>query len=130
MPSRDEHSAPIPTDRQNAALAAFVACVVAKLNPTLNAHTTPVNGGCEYDVLIGGTGVGVLHEQIETVLAIAKEHGGRAFISRRRDDEDDRPLCIVWPGRAPSGPDPEGEHDAQVAAGRRKPRKSEGEHAP
>ena len=31
----------IPTEQQNRAMGAFVACVVAKLNPSLVAHTHP-----------------------------------------------------------------------------------------
>lgn len=110
------------TPHQNAALAAFVECVVAKLSPTLNAHTHPRNGDAEYEILIGGGG-GVIHEAIEEVLAIAKRNGGRAFVAP--DDAEDLRhgrLCIVWPGRQPDGPDPQGEHDAQVAKGRRAPR--------
>lgn len=117
-----------PTEQQNAALAAFVACVVARLNPTLRAHTQPYSGEGEYEVLIGGRGVaGVVHEDIEAVLRIAKEHGGRAFIDTRdihRSDAEWKQgrLCIVWPGRSPSGPDPESEHEEQVRQGRRKAR--------
>lgn len=109
-----------PTERQNAALATFVECVVAKLNPSLSAHTQPANGAAEYDVVIGGQGRGVLHEDLATVLRIATDHGGRAFVSFEGDS--DRPLSIVWPlpKRAP-GPDPEGDAEQQVKAGRRKP---------
>lgn len=110
-----------PTEQQNAALATFVACVVEGLNPTLTAHTKPVNGEAEYDVLIGGRGLqGVIHEDIETVLHIATEHGGRAFI-HHADKLGEGCLCIVWPGRRPDGPDPAGEHAAQAESGRRKP---------
>lgn len=91
-----------PTEQQNAALAAFVACVVAKLNPSLNAHTERRNGKAEYEVLIGAGSAGVIHDQIEAVLRIATDHGGRAFIDTRdlhRTDAEWKHgrLCIVWP---------------------------------
>lgn len=118
-------STELPTEQQNAALAAFVSCVVARLNPTLRCHTGKWNGGGEYELLVGGRGMsGIIHEDIEAVLAIATQHGGRAFVTPEDLDDDERRgrLCIVWPGRAPDGPDPSSEHDAQAAQGRRKPR--------
>jgi hypothetical protein len=120
----------LPTEQQNQALRAFVACTVAGLNPSLHAYTKPHNGAGEYEIIIGGRGMaGIIHEDIEAILRIATEYGGRAFFHV----EDRTPgfltegvsrdgLCIVWPGRPPSGPDPEGEHDAQAAQGRRKAR--------
>lgn len=114
-----------PTEHQNRAMACFVECVVEKLNPTLNAITEPRSGEAEYNVLLGTSMSGIIHEDIAKVLRIAERHGGRAFISRAETAEPfskDRPLAIVWPGRRPDGPDPEHEHDRQAAQGRRKPR--------
>lgn len=100
-----------PTEHQNAALGAFVACVVAGLNPSMNAQTYPVTGTAEYQVLIGGGMVGVTHDQIETVLRIATEHGGRAFVDTREIHRTDAEwkhgrLTIVWPrpGEHSTGP--------------------------
>lgn len=86
------------TEQQSRALACFVSCVVEDLNPSLQANSQPHNGEAEYVVLLGRRGVaGLIHEDLEAVLRIATEHGG---------------------------PDPEGEHDAQAAKGRAKPRAS------
>lgn len=93
------------TDHQSAALAAFVECVVGHLNPSLRAFTKPANGGCEYEIVIGGTGRGILHEQIEEVLRIATKHGAHAFISHTHDEDVyDRPLCLIWPDKKVPGP--------------------------
>ncbi len=105
----------------DAAVAAFTECAAAQLNPTLQAHTLPVNGDAEYDVIIGGRGLqGVLHEEIAAVLAIAERHGGRAFV-HHAEKSGEGCLCIVWPrAERTSGPDPAGEHEAQVKAGRKR----------
>jgi len=89
---------PAFTDHQAAALGAFVACVVADLNPTLRAITMPANGGAEYEVIVNGRGLaGVLHDDIATVLAIASDHGGRAFV-HHADQTREGCLYIVWGG--------------------------------
>lgn len=123
-----------PTEQQNAALAVFVECVVAGLNPSLHAHTQPRSGAATYDVLIGRSGdAGIIHEDIKTVLRIASDHGARAFIHHAQEmcsncltrmGTGESCLSIVWPGPTPDGPDPEGVHDAQAKSGRRKPRES------
>lgn len=121
-----------PTEQQNAALAVFVECVVEGLNPSLHAHTQPRGGAAAYDVLIGRSdNNGIIHEQIVTVLRIAESHGARAFIHHAQEmcsncltrmGTGESCLSIVWPGPSPDGPDPEGVHDDQAKAGRRKPR--------
>lgn len=101
-----------PTDEQNAALRAFVACVVEGLNPSLHAiEPTPRDGSCEYELQIGAASdYGVLQEEIETAIRIANDHGGHIWVSWTTARPAGGPgLFILWPLRkhkGPSGPGP------------------------
>lgn len=100
MAATDTVVAPAITDQQQAALGAFVALVVADLNPTLRAITMPVNGEAEYEIVVNGRGMsGVRHDEIYNVLRIAEDHGGRAFV-HHADQPREGCLCIVWGGRS------------------------------
>lgn len=87
---------PAITTHQTSAIGAFVACVVADLNPALRAINTPVNGDTEYELIVNGRGLtGVQHDEIGQVLDIATTYKGRAFV-HHSEKAGEGCLCIVW----------------------------------
>jgi hypothetical protein len=108
-------------ERVTRAYAAFLAVLEAGMQPTLTASIqTGLNWReGEYDVLVEGLSHhGVLHEDIETALAIATKHGGRLFLLGSGDEKGT--LAILFPYERVPGPDGS---DDSAGPGRKAPAK-------
>lgn len=101
--------------------AAFIDVLETGLQPTLTSTIQTGNNWRqgEYDIVIDQHDHGLLHEQLQEVIAIAERHGGRVWIG-----QPDQKLSILFPYAHVPGPGGE-ESPAETTRRRsRTPRKA------
>lgn len=126
MTSRARRSVPDPARvHLDTVYEAFCEVLAAGMQPTLTSSIQTGNNWRqgEYDIVIDPLDHGVLHEDLEVVIAIAARHGGRVWIGK-----PDQKVSILFPYEKVANPGEPSPADIQRrksrAPARRKPAKA------